>query len=183
LAAESPKEAVEEFARPLRRAVSAIIDTYLSGGYRTDQPNVLTFLNTPSGATVRLRSDHVQAAGRGFIEFTFGHNYILTETNTGWVAHTTGYEYALQLENGREIVAYHYDPRGASRVKTPHLHVRGLTAPLPLSRAHFPTGRVAIEEVIRFALMALGVRPRLPEGRWQALLIETERVFTGNRTW
>lgn len=68
-------------------------------------------------------------------------------------------------------------------MKTPHLHVRGLTAPLALSRAHFPTGRVAIEAVIRFAIAELGVRPLLPAGTWQALLAETEQTFRDNRTW
>lgn len=73
----------------------------------------------------------------------------MAEEETGWIAHTTGYVYALQLENGHEIVAYHFDPRASARVKTPHLHVRGLTAPLALSRAHFPTGRGDTAHVAR----------------------------------
>ncbi len=180
MAAESPQDAAELFLRPLRRALSCITNEYLGGGYHPSRPTLLSFPNARNDGYIRLRSDHCQLQTQRLIEFRLSYNYEITEGADGWVAHTTGYNYAFQLDNGREIVAYHFDPRRRWKVQTPHLHVRGLAAPLALSRAHFPTGRVSIEEVIRFAITELRVRPLLPDNLWQALLEETERAFISN---
>lgn len=142
-------------------------------------PDRLTFLqfsNADTDGFIRLQSAHPQLPEHGFIAFRLIHGYRITKGTGGWAVHTVNYKYELQVASGREIVAYHFDPdRG--RVRTPHLHVRGLTAPLPLSKVHFPTGRVSIEDVIRLAITELRVRPRLPDGQWQSLLEETEEEF------
>ena len=183
MAAESPIAAAEEFLRPLRRALSCVTTQYLSGGYEPNRPTLLNFPDANENGYIRLHSDHRQLQEEGFVEFRFTHNYEIIETADGWTVHTTGYNYEFQLGNGREIVAYHFDPRRGSKVKTPHLHVRGLTDPLELSKTHFPTGRVSIEEVIRFAIVELRVRPLHQNGVWQATLAETEQEFMGKKTW
>lgn len=108
------------------------------------------------------------------------HNYALVQEGGQWTVHTRGYAYELQLADGREVVAYHYDPREQSKVKYPHLHVKDLTVPIPLGKAHFPTGRVSIEAILRFAITELGVLPRL--NRWETVLAETEQAFARRRT-
>lgn len=164
------------FLYPLRRALSCITDAYLAGGYDPERLPKLVFLAAQENGYIRLRAAHP-------IEFRLIHGYALTQDEDGWRAHTTSYSYNFQLDNGREVVVHHFDPRQRSKVKTPHLHVRGLTTPLPLSKAHFPTGRVSIEEVIRFAVTELGVHPRYGDGVWQALLAETEQEFFVARRW
>ena len=56
---------------------------------------------------------------------------------------------------------------------------------LPLSRLHTPSGWVTIEELIRFLIYDLGVRPRNDE--WPAILNDSESKFyvdfTSKRHW
>lgn len=47
---------------------------------------------------------------------------------------------------------------------------------LDLNRLHLPTGRVTIEEVIRFLIVDLGHRPPCGK-RWPQVLVESERQF------
>ncbi len=176
MAADSPKAAVDEFLRPLRRALSCITDEYLAGGYDPARSPKLVFPSAQENGYIRLRGDHP-------IEFRLIHGYNITQDEDGWAVHTTSYSYDFQLDNGREVVVYHFDPRPRSKVKTPHLQARGLIDPLPLSKAHFPTGRVSIEEVIRFAITDLGVRPRHENGIWQTHLAETEKEFFAKKRW
>jgi hypothetical protein len=83
--------------------------------------------------------------------------------------------------DGAAIVIDHDDPRPGSLVTRPHLHVRGLQQPLPLGKAHFPTGRVSIEEPLRFAMREVGVQPL--QADWVAILDTTEADFNTKRTW
>lgn len=114
---------------------------------------------------------------------------------------TAAYYYAIDDHAGREIVAYHWHPdvRQATGVRAgfPHLHVNrgivrletrlGLTLttsenPLRLdaAQAHFPTARIALEDVIELAIRDFGVSHRA-----NALLVlsETRAAFERNRTW
>lgn len=63
----------------------------------------------------------------------------------------------------------------------PHLHVKPATTPIDLSAAHVPTGRVAIEAVVRFLLEEMGVAPQRAD--WDAVLAANERAFIGKRSW
>ncbi len=81
----------------------------------------------------------------------------------GWEARTTSYAYAIVLGERQELVAYHYHPTGTSPATFPHMHVKNLTAPIYLGKAHFPTGTVSVEAVLRFAIEELGVQPLQPD--------------------
>jgi hypothetical protein len=50
------------------------------------------------------------------------------------------------------------------------------TGRLDLNKAHVPTGWVTIEEVIRFLIVELGVKPPCGSG-WSRVLAESERAF------
>jgi hypothetical protein len=50
------------------------------------------------------------------------------------------------------------------------------TRPLDLNRAHVPTGWVTIEEIIRFMIVDLGVKPPC-RSRWPEVLVASERKF------
>ena len=172
--ARTPRQAVDSLVSSFRQAVSCVTGAVLSvGSDPPDRPHVLTFVGVPRR----------QAPLRGERDLAprLLHAYALVADAGVWRVHTTGYSYELQLADGREIVAYHYDPSGRSRVLTPHLHVRGLTTPLALGSAHFPTGRVPIEAVVRFAIEELGVSPRRPD--WQDVLARGEEQFRRQRTW
>ncbi len=70
-----------------------------------------------------------------------------------------GYRNGIRHADGPMHLAYHWHPVGVSPVTWPHLHVGGTVAGIDLSRAHLPTGQVALPDVLRFAIVDLGVRP------------------------
>ena len=47
--------------------------------------------------------------------------------------------------------------------------------------AHLPTGRIALEDVVRCVITQLGVIPLRPD--WEAILAETQAAFQQWRTW
>jgi hypothetical protein len=100
-----------------------------------------------------------------------------------WKVSTAEYNYTLRLQDRRVLIAYHWHPGEQFRVRTPHLHI-GPGALLPdtaLHRTHVPTGRVAIEDVIRFAINELGVEPERED--WRQILDETQGRYEKWRTW
>lgn len=52
-----------------------------------------------------------------------------------WRASITAYQYALHAADGREYLAYHWHPDGASPVAEPHLHLGPAASGQPSSRA------------------------------------------------
>jgi hypothetical protein len=66
------------------------------------------------------------------------------------------------------VCAYHWHPVGASHVTSPHLHLGGQIGDIDLSKLHFPTGAVALPDVLRFAIADLGVEPLRAD--WRDLL-------------
>lgn len=50
-----------------------------------------------------------------------------------------------------------------------------------LARAHLPTGRVSIEEVLRMAITKLGVEPLREDGK--EFLDRTQQAYEAWRTW
>ena len=94
-----------------------------------------------------------------------------------------GYQYQTDRDGDEWIFRYDYvrhppDPHPAS-----HLHIRAAPTVncLPphetLGRVHFPTGRVAIEAIIRLLADQFGVRCNEPPEVWRPVLAESERLF------
>ena len=101
---------------------------------------------------------------------------VVQEPHGRWAAAIAGYWYAILHADERELLAYHWHPRGVSAIVWPHLHVSAPVAPLDLSRAHLPTGPVSLPAVLRCAIADLGVRP-LRQG-WAAVLADAESAVT-----
>jgi len=94
LAGRTPHEAVNEFVRPLQRAVSFVTrDILVASGYQpADEPHVLTF---PGGDPVRLSGDRR-------LTFLFTHRYTIqrAEQRRGpWEVHSAEYSYELLDES------------------------------------------------------------------------------------
>jgi hypothetical protein len=87
-----------------------------------------------------------------------------------WTVSTFGYSYALREPEGPEIIAYHWHPGRRSPIDFPHLHL-GAGAGIgreELQKAHIPTGRVELEDVLLMAIREFGVRSRRDD--WQEIL-------------
>jgi hypothetical protein len=88
---------------------------------------------------------------------------------------TTNYWYHIVDRDERMILAYHWHPSGRSTVTAPHLHVGGRTAPVDLSKAHLPTGVVALPAVVRMSITELGVEPLRTD--WREVLDQANNAF------
>jgi hypothetical protein len=103
-----------------------------------------------------------------------------------WKVRTVDYYYAVHDDQGKELFAYHYHPGGRSRMQRPHVHFRALTVTRPeFEAAHYPTGRVALEEVLWMLLdeqdNKFGVRPL--RANWREVLQRGLAAFERWRTW
>ncbi len=71
------------------------------------------------------------------------------------------YTYEVEEEATRhELLAFHWEPH--SRVTIPHLHIGFALSDKTLpfhNKAHIPSGRVPIEDVVRFLISDLRVTP------------------------
>ena len=96
---------------------------------------------------------------------------------------TVKYFYIIWHHRPNErIIDWHYHKRQNNSFEA-HLHIRDdaqITNHYLVDK-HLPTGRVPIEDVIRFAIEETGITPRATN--WKALLNQTETVFQKNRTW
>lgn len=94
------------------------------------------------------------------------------------------FQYQQSADADDWIFRYDYlrDPR--DRYPAAHLQINAdlkvggvLAAQRPLSRIHFPTGRVPLEAVIRLLAEDFGVTCEKPPEVWHAMLAEAENFF------
>jgi hypothetical protein len=77
-------------------------------------------------------------------------------------------------DEAREIFGYHWHPQGRSWVTYPHLHFYG-GAEIgrdEIRKAHFPTGRMAHEEVLRLAIKEFAIVPL--RDHWEEIFNRTQ---------
>jgi hypothetical protein len=174
----SPREAVKALVGTLQIAVSCATKDviHVHGGYRPERSPQIVLLNR--GRPSRLR-------GEVDLGLTVVQQFRLVESSVRgapWKARTAAYWYILQDADEQELLAYHWHPEGHSPVTTPHLHVRADMAPFRFGhRIHLPTGRVALEEIIRIAITEFGVTPLRDD--WPDVLDTGQRLFESMRSW
>ena len=83
-----------------------------------------------------------------------------------------GYRHALiARRTEQELLAFHWHPHVAGNA-FPHVHLEsGLGLQRDFVGIHVPTGPLNLEDVIRFAIEELGIRPRIRN--WAAVLDQT----------
>jgi len=171
-----PREAVKAYLGPLQQNLSIVCKGVLRvNNYDdTDKPGVLTL---ESAVALNGRSDF-------FLGFTQQYTIIEDPENGPYRVKTTYYSYTVETEAGEEVFGYHWHPDGDSPIRFPHLHI-GPAVKIGLvelnRKAHFPTGRVAFEDVVEFLINALGVKP---SGRlWQKVVQKTRVLFDRHKSW
>jgi hypothetical protein len=181
LAGESPYEAFDNFRSPLQRAISCVNrEAHLwalgSNGYAPGQTHALT---PDAGEPVDLAGEP-----RFRLAFLFTYRIEKAEGEHGpWKVTTKAYFHALETEDGQEIIAYHWHPEQGSAYNFPHLHIgAGVGASLgDIHKYHFPTGRIALEDVLRLAIKEFGVVPWRSD--WEEVLEQTQSIYEARRTW
>jgi hypothetical protein len=175
----TPEEAIYTFVGTLRQAIDCVTDAELvlhQGYHPPESPHSLVLNDTQP----------VRLDGPPELWFKFLQRYRIVESPSPlgqWRVTTVAYYYALDGSDGREIVAYHWHPGQSQKVTVPHLHLSGgaMVRHPAFEKVHFPTERIAVEDLLRFAIGELGVTPRLPD--WQRMLNQTQQAFLAARSW
>ena len=115
---ETSEEAVQSLLDTIWQAIDCVTTTGVTvygGYYRLSTPHRLTLTNNP-----------VRLAGPSDLWLKLLHLYRVVEDPSPlgpWRVTTAAYYYALESEDGVEIVAYHWHPRPDAKVKYPHFHL------------------------------------------------------------
>lgn len=173
-------EAFEAFIGPLQSAITCLGPakvTVSAGGRGKSQGVHAWTLNSGKGMPL---------IGGLLLHATMNYEFLRDDRLEGgpWRCTTRGYMYSVDGQDGRELIAYHWHPVGASHFKAPHLHI-GTPALAPsgvfTAGSHFPTGRLSLERFIRFVITDLRVPPHRTS--WDKDLQLSEGVFEVYRSW
>lgn len=139
----------------------------------------------PQAATL-ARGDMTRLRGDSKLGLLVGFQYRVVQTDDPqrgpWKVSTLRYEHYLVTKDEKELIAFHWHPGGRGP-DWPHVHIgtvalakRGLLK----KEAHIPTGRVAVEQVLRLAIDEFGVEAGED---WPRVFAETQGRFEAYRTW
>jgi hypothetical protein len=178
----TPREAVEAFSAPLRESLACILPptaVLLAQGHRPDGgPYLLALAGQRGPATLEAPVP---------LGLFITHRYAVIESGDApesWRVHSREYSYELTAADARPIMRWDWHPDGQAGedpVAWPHVHLRGYTQPVDLSRGHVPTGRVSLEAIVRYLIRDLRVQQRRPD--WAAVLDRNEAAFIAHRSW
>ena len=162
----TPAEAVNDYRHSIQRVVSCVTTSVVgvAGGYHPSPfPHRLTI---NGGQPVAL-------GGPSQFMLALQQNYRIVESEqsgTPWRVDVVGYDYVTYDAEQREVLLYHWHPRGNSPVSTPHLHLeQGARVGRPEVRdAHLPTGDVSLNAILRVLIEEMDVRPLRPD--WESIL-------------
>jgi len=186
----TPEQCASKFRKHIQELVSAIVPTKSHVRHTRHaldkQHYTLSFANPPANDAAAIQTAH----GRVYLHI--GQDVYATPVEQGFRLRTLKYRYALYdhrptLESEPlfrwEYETKHRQPHSGE----PRHHMqlgRGSRAQyialggsqLDLNRVHLPTGWVLIEEVLRFLVHDLGMKPPCGES-WPEVLHESERAF------
>lgn len=178
MAGKSPRQAVDRFLTFLQHSLSCVTPAVIvtSGDYAVEGgPYALT---VGQEGKCRLKSDH-----RLTLDIRMQYRIVEASGDRGpYKVTITAYIYTLEDQKGHEIFSYQWHPAD-HRIDFPHLHLgHGAQVRHPgFEKAHLPTGRVSLEEVLRLLIMDFAVRPLRKD--WSAVLSENQARFATYRTW
>lgn len=171
MAARTPAEAVRTFVGAFQSALSYLtVAQFNAEGYRP--------IDLPFSAELQ-DGEPVVIAGSSLRLLVVLRYWIIQAANSpgAWAVQLATDDYELLDDLDREILAYQWHPQGRSSVTWLHVHLGPAAGDLwrPLSRAHLPTGRIAVQDVLRLAIRDFGVPPRRAD--WAAVLERTRRTL------
>ena len=170
MAARSGREAVDNFAGYFRETLSCVTAGFVTVFQESKNIYKVT-CDPPAKMTKR-------AGGSLFIIAT--QSLGVAQNAEGiFKVKTREYSYRLVAEQdvaAQDIVAYHWHPND-SDLRSPHLHLADVT------RVHFPTSRVCLEDFIEMLTRYYDVRPRLLHSEWTAILQKNKKAFEKSATW
>ena len=112
-------------------------------------------------AVVLSDGDAVALRGNAALMLSVAEHFSPVQQTDGWTTVRTAYFVEVGQQGGGELLAFHWHPVGASRVRTPHLHV-GAEVRIGsrwLPKVHVPTGAIALQDVLTLCVEELEVEP------------------------
>lgn len=171
--AKNTSDAHNNFARYFRESLSVVTKSVLQ--MRVVGNERILYYEPP----VKL-----QRSGGDDLYLAIIQTYRVIETDDGFKANTTSYNYELWRKNDREfesILEFHWHPN--EEVKWPHLHVKGNSPEGALDRKHFPTARLCLEDFLRFLIRDFQVRAIVPYATSKEILTRNKREFVAGASW
>ena len=164
----SAAEAVNNYLRGIQRLASCVTDSVIDvgGGYHISAvPHTLA---VNGGDPIALR-------GSSRLMFSLQQDYRIVETDTPrqtYRVEIAAYNYVIYDSEIREILIYHWHPRGSSPFAMPHLHLKqgAQVGRSEVRDAHLPTGEVSLVAFLRLLVVDLGVQPRRQD--WDTILTD-----------
>jgi hypothetical protein len=184
LSGRSPREAVDASIHRLQTSLSCVTKAVLrpsTGGYRDCTKVHALLLN--DGRPVPLRA----ATGVPRIRLGVKIQYRIVEDPgplSPWKVRTAAYQYAIETEDGQEVLVYHWHPAANSPITFPHVHLGSIALKgdgVLDHKDHLPTGRVALQQVIRLAVADFRAKPLRRD--WTDVLAQAEAAFRLDRSW
>ncbi len=131
------------------------------------------------------------AAGSEFY-LSVAQSFTIKKRNDGlFKVHTLQYSYIFNDNKDpttKGIVSYHWHPNDFN-LSDPHLHLH-ITPELGypeierrISRAHFPTSRVCLEDFVLLLIKYYDIKPVLPASKWKPILKKNKGAFSKMATW
>lgn len=181
LPGKTPNEAFDAYARPLKDALACITSEVLlrrrvpkSDGKIGIPLWEFLFINNP----VRLKDSP--------FAFNFSQYFRVVPFDPGYKVKTEAYTYEIMDDATRhELFSFHWEPNApSSQIKIPHMHLgfatKGHSLPID-NKAHVPSGRVSVEDVISFLISELGVPPLRLD--WKDTIATTRQAFMTYKSW
>ncbi|MGH2587387.1 MAG: hypothetical protein ACRDJE_20925, partial [Dehalococcoidia bacterium] len=168
----TPVEAAQRLRQSFQQALSCVT------------AGVVVVSRDPSGTSsllheLSLSNISLRLAANDRIALTSRCRYLMiADASALWRTHVAAYFFAVDDLQGREILAHHWHPEGASHEIEPHLHL-GAGAGLgrrELVKGHLPTGYIVLPDVLRFLIRDFGVRALRPD--WAAVLQRAKVAMT-----
>jgi hypothetical protein len=170
-------DAETNFAYYFRESLSVLTNAFLLANLQKDRRILL--YDPP----IKIPRKH----GADPLYLSITQTYRVVKSQDGTTrANSTGYSYGLLAKQNGEfhaIVEFHWHPEDTVNLKWPHLHVIANSKDGELSRVHFPTARICIEDFIRLLIRDFDVKPRLPYDEYKRILMKNKAAFVDKANW
>jgi hypothetical protein len=176
------EEAVDAFIGFIRESLNCITDDRLLAHQESEKLYKL-FFKSPAKVTARN-------GARFYVSVTQTFTVIKREDGT-FKVHSREYSYVFSSNNeptNKGVLAYHWHPHDFE-LRDPHLHVtitQNMGYPeieRRISRAHFPTSRVCLEDFILLLINYYDIKPMLPPSKYWRVLRKNKAAFGKQASW
>ena len=166
----------------MNETISCLTESTLAPYQKSDNTFALLFRNA-----VPI---HNASGSRFYLQVTQVCNTEQTDDGL-YKARTREYSYVFSdtaAESYHGILAYHWHPNDFD-LRSPHLHLR-ITPQMGcpeierrISRAHFPTSRVCLEDFVLLLIKYYDIKSPLHHSRYRSILKRNKDAFSRGATW